>query len=131
MDEKDIRETAPVPTEPKDLSFTAVYGDQFRKFQEEVSPEGAVDPEIGPVPVLIPSDTLSEEDIRALEASREKALIGRVAKRRLEEEQKRSRRRPAPEKKPREERAPKAEKPAKAPRPAGKLTAGKASNPAT
>ena len=126
MDEKDIRETAPVPTEPKDLSFTAVYGDQFRKFQEEVSPEGAVDPEIGPVPVLTPSDTLSEEDIRALEASREKALIGRVAKRRLEEEQRRSRRRPAPEEKPREERAPKAEKPAKAPRPAGKLTAGKA-----
>ena len=103
MDEKDIREVTPVPTEPKDLSFTAVYGDQFLK---DTLPQ--------------PSDTLSEEDIKALEASREKALIGRVAKRKLEEEQKRSRRRAKPEKQTEAERKPKAEKPT------GKLTAGKA-----
>ena len=109
MDEKDIRETAPVPTEPKDLSFTAVYGDQFLK---DTLPQ--------------PSDTLSEEDIKALEASREKALIGRVAKRKLEEEQKRSRRRAKPEKQPEAERAPRAERAPKAEKPAGRLTAGKA-----
>ena len=115
MDEKDIREVAPVPTEPKDLSFTAVYGDQFR------TDSG-----------LQPSDTLSEEDIQALAASREKALIGRVAKRKLEEEEKRSRRRSVPEKQtkaeraPKADRAPRAERTPKAEKPAGRLTAGKA-----
>ena len=61
----------------RDLSFTAVYGDQFRKIQEE-SPEQ-----------LSKTGSVSEEDMQALLRSKEQVLIGRVAKRKLEEEQKR------------------------------------------
>ena len=122
LDEKDIREIVPETNEPKDLSFTAVYGDQFRKVQEE-SPEQ-----------IVKGSSISEEDMQALLRSKEQVLIGRTAKRKLEEEQKRSRapkteRQPRAERKPKSERAPKPEKPAKEPkepRAAGKLTAGKA-----
>ena len=122
LDEKDIREIVPEKNEPKDLSFTAVYGDQFRKVQEE-SPEQ-----------IVKGSSISEEDMQALLRSKEQVLIGRTAKRKLEEEQKRSRapkteRQPRAERKPKAERAPKPEKPAKEPkepRAAGKLTAGKA-----
>ncbi len=119
MDEKDIREIVPETNEPKDLSFTAVYGDQFRKVQEE-SPEQ-----------IAKGSSISEEDMQALLRSKEQVLIGRTAKRKLEEEQKRSRasraeKQPKAERKPKAERAPKPEKSAKEPRAAGKLTAGKA-----
>ena len=122
LDEKDIREIVPETNEPKDLSFTAVYGDQFRKVQEE-SPEQ-----------IVKGSSISEEDMQALLRSKEQVLIGRTAKRKLEEEQKRSRapkteREPIAERKRKTERAPKPEKPAKEPkepRAAGKLTAGKA-----
>ena len=72
-----IREVSPEQTKEKDLSFTAVYGDQFRKIQEE-APEQ-----------LLKTGSISEEDMQALMRSKEEVLIGRVAKRRLEEEQKR------------------------------------------
>ena len=107
--------------EPKDLSFTAIYGSQFRDYQEKVQ-EGE-----DPSKPVLPS-SISEEDMRALQASKEKALIGRTAKRKLaEEERKRSRVR-AP-KEPKAEK-PAGEKPAKAakertPKPAGKLGAGR------
>ena len=108
MDEKDLN----LENKPKDLSFTAIYGSQFRDYQGKVQEGEAPDK-----PVL-PS-SISEEDMQALQASREKVLIGRVAKRKLEEEQKRTR-----------ERAPKAEKtarkrPEKAEKPAGKLGAAR------
>ena len=98
--------------EQKDLSFTAVYGDQFRKIQEEA-------------PEQLPKvSSISEEDMQALLRSKEQVLIGRVAKRKLEEEQKRK---GAPK-----EKAPKPEKPVrekpvreKPERPAGRLGAGK------
>ena len=51
LDEKDIREIVPETNEPKDLSFTAVYGDQFRKVQEE-SPEQ-----------IVKGSSISEEDM--------------------------------------------------------------------
>lgn len=117
MDENKLIEE----NEPKDLSFTAIYGSQFRDYQEKVQ-EGE-----DPSKPVLPS-SISEEDMRALQASKEKALIGRTAKRKLaEEERKRSRVRA-----PKEPKAEKSagEKPAKAakertPKPAGKLGAGR------
>ena len=77
--------------EQKDLSFTAIYGDQFRKIQEET-------------PEQLPKvSSISDEDMQALLRSKEQVLIGRVAKRKLEEEEKR--------RKPQKEKVPKAEKP--------------------
>ena len=107
MDEKEIQEIIPEQTKPKDLSFTAVYGDQFRKVQEE-SPES------------IPKSSISEEDMLALQRSKEQVLIGRMAKRKLEEEQKRGGRRTP--------KAAQSEAPEKAEkaRPPRRLTAGKA-----
>ena len=115
MEEKEIRESVPETTEQKDLSFTAVYGDQFRKIQEE-APEQ-----------LLKAGSISEEDMQALLQSKEQALIGRVAKRKLEEEQKRK---GAPKEKAPEKEKPVREKPEKPvrekpERPAGRLTAGK------
>ena len=66
--------------EPKDLSFTAIYGSQFRDYQEKVQ-EGEE-----PAAKTLPS-SISEEDMQALQRSKEQVLIGRTAKRKLEEEQ--------------------------------------------
>ena len=68
--------------EPKDLSFTAIYGSQFRDYQEKVQ-EGEE-----PAAKVLPS-SISEEDMQALLRSKEQVLIGRTAKRKLEEEQRR------------------------------------------
>ena len=68
--------------EPKDLSFTAIYGSQFRDYQEKVQ-EGEE-----PTAKTLPS-SISEEDMQALQRSKEQVLIGRTAKRKLEEEQRR------------------------------------------
>ena len=64
--------------EPKDLSFTAIYGSQFRDYQEKVQ-EGEE-----PAAKVLPS-SISEEDMQALQRSKEQVLIGRTAKRKLEE----------------------------------------------
>ena len=112
--------------EPKDLSFTAIYGSQFRDYQEKVQ-EGEE-----PAAKTLPS-SISEEDMQALQRSKEQVLIGRTAKRKLEEEQRRKSRVRAP-KEPKEEK-PRREKPVreKAPKPkkerteepVGKLGAGR------
>ena len=60
--------------EPKDLSFTAIYGSQFRDYQEKVQ-EGEE-----PAAKTLPS-SISEEDMQALQRSKEQVLIGRTAKR--------------------------------------------------
>ena len=88
--------------EPKDLSFTAIYGSQFRDYQEKVQ-EGEE-----PAAKTLPS-SISEEDMQALQRSKEQVLIGRTAKRKLEEEQRRKSRVRAP-KKPKDEK-PRLEKP--------------------
>ena len=88
--------------EPKDLSFTAIYGSQFRDYQEKVQ-EGEE-----PAAKTLPS-SISEEDMQALQRSKEQVLIGRTAKRKLEEEQRRKSRVRAP-KEPKEEK-PRREKP--------------------
>ena len=105
LEEKDLRETRPEPTEPKDLSFTAVYGTQFRDYQEKAQERDPA--EKAPLP-----DGISEEDMQALLRAKEQVLIGRTARHRLEKEEKRK-------------RAPRAEKKEKQEKPAGRLTAGK------
>ncbi|MBR3394382.1 MAG: hypothetical protein IKG76_01220, partial [Firmicutes bacterium] len=96
--------------EPKDLSFTAIYGSQFRDYQEKVQ-DGEE-----PAAKTLPS-SISEEDMQALQRSKEQVLIGRTAKRKLEEEQRRKSRVRAP-KEPKDEK-PRREKPVreKAPKP--------------
>ncbi|MBQ1418307.1 MAG: hypothetical protein IIY95_02720, partial [Firmicutes bacterium] len=102
--------------EPKDLSFTAIYGSQFRDYQEKVQ-EGEE-----PAAKTLPS-SISEEDMQALQRSKEQVLIGRTAKRKLEEEQRRKSRVRAP-KKPKDEK-PRLEKPVreKTPKPKKERTA--------
>ena len=95
--------------EPKDLSFTAIYGSQFRDYQEKVQ-EGEE-----PAAKTLPS-SISEEDMQALQRSKEQVLIGRTAKRKLEEEQRRKSRV--------REKAPKPKKERTA-EPGGKLGAGR------
>ena len=66
--------------EPRDLSFTAVYGSQFRDYQEKEQADPAAKP-------ALPAG-ISEEDMLALQRSRDEVLIGRTAKRQLEKENK-------------------------------------------
>ena len=71
MDDRDIREVIPEQTEPKDLSFTAAYGDEFRKVQQE-SPE------------QIPASSISEEDMQALLRAKEAVLIDLTVRSQIE-----------------------------------------------